>query len=324
MFLDAELMRIQEQVELIREQAALSTDPELLSQRIDQIAATLGGTAQWIRDQQQVYGAMEDLLAEPPPLRRTDPRQGEPVTVAAPRYAARVGHRSCAICSARARRRSSCCTATSSISCRPSGRLLSLKGFLDEVMFAGYDVVLHYDRSRGVRATRGAEDWGDWLEQALGADESGGRRCRSSASRDRRWSSIDRYLLRTLNLRRSAEARAVSARGRSRSSSTSPSSSCRAAMPLQLGGPFSANVVKALGWANDPAILQSNIVTVFITEGLHDLNELVVENPHTVVDSPAAAGRSPRCSSTSRRSRRRSFRTCEAVARCRSRCWRRG
>ena len=67
-YLDAELTRIQEQVELIREQAALTTDPELLSQRIDQIAATLGGTTQWIRDQQQVYGAMEDLLMEPPPV----------------------------------------------------------------------------------------------------------------------------------------------------------------------------------------------------------------------------------------------------------------
>ncbi len=67
-YLDAELTRIQEQVELIREQAALTTDPEVLSQRIDQIAATLGGTGQWIRDQQQVYGAMEDLLTEPPPV----------------------------------------------------------------------------------------------------------------------------------------------------------------------------------------------------------------------------------------------------------------
>jgi hypothetical protein len=67
-FLDAELTRIQEQVELIREQAAVSTDPERLSERIDEIAATLGGTAQWIRDQQQVYGAMEDLVADPPPL----------------------------------------------------------------------------------------------------------------------------------------------------------------------------------------------------------------------------------------------------------------
>lgn len=67
-FLDAEIIRIQEQVELIREQAALSTDPERLSERIDQIAATLGGTSQWIRDQQQVYGEMEDLLTEPPRL----------------------------------------------------------------------------------------------------------------------------------------------------------------------------------------------------------------------------------------------------------------
>jgi hypothetical protein len=67
-FIHAELVRIQEQIELVREQAALSTDPEGLSQRIDQITATLGGTAQWIREQQQVYGAMEDLLTEPPPL----------------------------------------------------------------------------------------------------------------------------------------------------------------------------------------------------------------------------------------------------------------
>ena len=67
-YIDAELARIEEQVELIREQAALSTDPELLSRRIDEITATLGGTGQWIRDQQQVFGAMEDLLTEPPPL----------------------------------------------------------------------------------------------------------------------------------------------------------------------------------------------------------------------------------------------------------------
>ena len=49
---------------------------------------------------------------------------------------------------------------------------------------------------------------------------------------------------------------------------------------LQLGGPFAANTVKVLGWANDPAIVQSNIVTVLLSEGLHDLNALVVENPH--------------------------------------------
>jgi hypothetical protein len=75
-YIDAELTRIEQQVELIREQAALSTDPDVLSRRIDEIAATLGGTGQWIKDQQQVYGAMEDLLSEPPPL-STDARAKE-------------------------------------------------------------------------------------------------------------------------------------------------------------------------------------------------------------------------------------------------------
>jgi hypothetical protein len=67
-FLDAEIARIEEQVELIREQAVLSTDPERFSQRIDEIGATLGTTGQWIADQQQALGAMDDLISEPPPL----------------------------------------------------------------------------------------------------------------------------------------------------------------------------------------------------------------------------------------------------------------
>jgi hypothetical protein len=67
-FLDAELARIEEQVELIREQAVLSTDPEHFSQRIDEISATLGATGQWISEQQRTLGAMDDLVSEPPPL----------------------------------------------------------------------------------------------------------------------------------------------------------------------------------------------------------------------------------------------------------------
>ena len=77
------------------------------------------------------------------------------------------------------------------------GRLLSLPAFLDEVMFASYDVVLRYDRSRGVRATRGADDWGDWLQQALGRDDKALTLMREPGSA---LELIDRYLLRTLNL----------------------------------------------------------------------------------------------------------------------------
>jgi hypothetical protein len=67
-FLDAELTRIEEQVELIREQAVLSSDPEHLSQRIDEISASLGSTGEWIADQQKTIGALDDLISEPPPL----------------------------------------------------------------------------------------------------------------------------------------------------------------------------------------------------------------------------------------------------------------
>src|SRR5262249_14065353 len=67
-FLDAELQRIEEQIELIREQAVLSTDPETFSHRIDEIGATLSGTADWVAEQQRTLGAMDDLLSEPPSL----------------------------------------------------------------------------------------------------------------------------------------------------------------------------------------------------------------------------------------------------------------
>ena len=157
------------------------------------------------------------------------------------------------------------------------GRLLSVPAFLEQVMFATYDVVLRYDRSRGVRATRGGEDWGEWLQSALGKDANSLTLTREPGAA---LELIDRYLLRALNLaalpgsapmvkpRRIAViiefAEFVVPRGDA----------------AHMSGPFAANTVKVLGWANDPAIAHSNIVTVLLSEGLHDLSELVVENPH--------------------------------------------
>ncbi len=154
-------------------------------------------------------------------------------------------------------------------------RFLSLGAFLDEVMFEKYDVILHYDRGKGIRATRGADDWSEWLRLALGDQASSMVQLREPGAA---MELIDRYLLRTLNLQ--------ALRGRDYGPH-------RIAViveyaefvvprgdPLHLGGAFSSNVVKVLGWANDPAILRSDVVTVLIAEGLHDLNSLAVENPH--------------------------------------------
>jgi AAA+ superfamily predicted ATPase len=176
-------------------------------------------------------------------------------------------------------------------------------------MFAAYDTVLHYDRSRGVRATRGQDDWTAWLRQALGDANP----ITSTREPGVALELIDRYLLRSLNLQAIQQAHGLKAQGPlgqgaalqgqgspapapAGEGAAAPDKSSRArkiavvidfaefVVPrgdaVQLGGPFAANVVKVLGWANDPAILQANIVTVLLVEALHDLNELVFQNPH--------------------------------------------
>lgn len=65
-FLEAEITRIQEQVELLREQAALSQDADGMSARLDEITGSLGGASQVITDQQKMFGSLDDLLQEPP------------------------------------------------------------------------------------------------------------------------------------------------------------------------------------------------------------------------------------------------------------------
>jgi hypothetical protein len=156
------------------------------------------------------------------------------------------------------------------------GKQLSVPAFLEQVMFGSYDVVLRYDRSRGVRATRGGEDWGDWLQSALGRESNSLTLTREPGSA---LELIDRYLLRTLNLHTLPGAPATTPR--------------RIAVIIEfaefvvprgdaahLGGPFAANTVKVLGWANDPSIAHANIVTVLLSEGLHDMSDLVANNPH--------------------------------------------
>jgi hypothetical protein len=166
-------------------------------------------------------------------------------------------------------------------------RLVSLKVFLDEAMFAGYDTVLHYDRSRGVRASKGQDDWSAWLRQALGDANP----ISSTREPGVALELIDRYLLRSINLQAIQQAQGSGLKAQGGEAEKARARKIAVVIDfaefvvprgdaLQLGGPFAANVVKVLGWANDPAILQANIVTVLLVEGLHDLNELVFENPH--------------------------------------------
>jgi hypothetical protein len=65
-FIDSELDRIEQQVELIREQAVISKDSQALSTRIDLVSSSLGETTDWIKQQQNLFGAVQDMVEEPP------------------------------------------------------------------------------------------------------------------------------------------------------------------------------------------------------------------------------------------------------------------
>jgi len=67
-FIEAELTRIQEQVELIREGMVVAADAGGLSRKIDTVGDTLGATTQWIKQQQELLGQTEDLLGDMPPV----------------------------------------------------------------------------------------------------------------------------------------------------------------------------------------------------------------------------------------------------------------
>lgn len=63
--LASELQRIEDQVELIREQSVASPNTASLAGSIDEIAGTLGTTTQWMANQ-QISGGLDDVSQGPP------------------------------------------------------------------------------------------------------------------------------------------------------------------------------------------------------------------------------------------------------------------
>lgn len=56
----AELDRIEMQVALLKEEASVSSDPELVSVRLDGVMDSLSGTSQWMSEQDQLFGSLEE------------------------------------------------------------------------------------------------------------------------------------------------------------------------------------------------------------------------------------------------------------------------
>jgi len=59
-FVEAEMDRIEKQVTLLNEEASVSSDPEMLSMRLDSVMTSLSGTSQWMSEQGEYFGMLED------------------------------------------------------------------------------------------------------------------------------------------------------------------------------------------------------------------------------------------------------------------------
>ncbi len=67
-YVESELSRIEQQVELLRERGAIARDSEGMGSQIDLVGASLGDTADWIRTQKSLFDTTTDLAEEAPPL----------------------------------------------------------------------------------------------------------------------------------------------------------------------------------------------------------------------------------------------------------------
>ncbi|MBK8229863.1 MAG: ATP-binding protein [Candidatus Eisenbacteria bacterium] len=176
---------------------------------------------------------------------------------------------------------------------RPDGSrdFLPLDQFLREVMFVGYDTVLQYDRGRGLRALKGAEEFTQWVTTYTGQNPA---TLAMTSLREpiKALELIDHYILRSLNL---------DAIRRAGANVTPPKLAVLIDYaqfilpngdPLALAGDVASHLVKVLGWANDPSIHRHNIITLIVTERLNDLNALLTDNPDSAkieIKLPTAA-----------------------------------
>lgn len=74
--IEAELCRIEHQVKLLNEEAAMASDPEALTVRLDGVMQSLDGTNKWMSEHGELFGGLEEATM-PQNLLEMPPRQTE-------------------------------------------------------------------------------------------------------------------------------------------------------------------------------------------------------------------------------------------------------
>ncbi len=167
-------------------------------------------------------------------------------------------------------------------------RFLPLKQFLAEVLFASQDIILFYNRGKGIQLAKGSDHFFKYMQifdkfhgsrfaadAGSAGDASTSLESGSLLPRDpvRALELIDRFLQFVIG----------GASGREALSAAVVIDFASFIVPrgesLYLSGEIGVNIIKLLNWAQDPAILGANVVTALLSENLNDLSEYIVENP---------------------------------------------
>lgn len=175
---------------------------------------------------------------------------------------------------------------------------LSLKKYLTDVLFQPFDVVLLYDRGKGIEAAKGSEHFFKYLEildkyhgsrfaSDMGLGKDPGKLLQSPgllpAEPKQALALIDRFI------------NAVSRFSKQKDTARQPLPLPRSAAvimdyanflvprseSLYMSGELGADLIKILDWGENPAITGSNIVTVLLAENLTDINNFVTDSPYS-------------------------------------------
>lgn len=177
-------------------------------------------------------------------------------------------------------------------------RYVPLRRFLADVMLQSFDVVVGYDRGRGIRIERGGEHFQRFLEAFdafRGTDWSGGP-AKAKATRD---SPLALANLLPRDPQRALELLDRFMRGSQHRTEIDDSGERRPAPlrvavivdyahfvapqgnPIHLASDLAQSLIRLLDWGSDPELARAYVASFLITENLADLSRLLVESPYS-------------------------------------------
>jgi hypothetical protein len=172
---------------------------------------------------------------------------------------------------------------------------VSLRRFLAEALLAPFDVVLLYDRGKGIRVRKGGDHFHRFLKMFdtfqgtswaslpdTGPDKLETLDLSGQLPRDprRALELIDRFLRASLARTRLVDGKPVPDPLKVAVIVDYAHYIAPAGEPLYISGDLSQSVIQILDWSSDPAVTGAFMTTVLVTETLSDLNNLLVENPY--------------------------------------------